>query len=103
MAPGCFSTDEYRRAGWPSAYTACTTVATNLANSAPAHYCAGRQRGNAAARLVQWLRDNSRIHCNNRHDVETLGKNCADNGDVYFVPASAGYIAALLERVRRAE
>ena len=67
-----------------------TTVAYRLGSGATRYALEGSIA--VAGALVQWLRDNLRL-ISHSAEVETLAREVADNGDVYFVPAFSGLYA----------
>jgi glycerol kinase len=67
-----------------------TTVAFRLGEQ-PAHYALEGSVAIAGA-LVQWVRDNFGL-IGASPEIETLARQAADNGGVYFVPAFSGLYA----------
>ena len=67
-----------------------TTVAFRL-GAQPAHYALEGSVAIAGA-LVQWVRDNFGL-IGASPEIETLARQAADNGGVYFVPAFSGLYA----------
>jgi glycerol kinase len=67
-----------------------TTVAYRFGTAAPRFALEGSVA--IAGALVQWLRDNLRLIASSG-EIETLAREVADNGDVYFVPAFSGLYA----------
>ncbi len=67
-----------------------TTVAYQFGKQ-PAHYALEGSVAITGA-LVQWLRDNLNL-ISNSAEIETLARQVADNGGVYFVPAFSGLYA----------
>jgi glycerol kinase len=67
-----------------------TTVAYQLGTAPPCYALEGSIAITGA--LVQWLRDNLGL-IRSSGEIESLAREVADNGDVYFVPAFSGLYA----------
>jgi glycerol kinase len=87
---GCFLLMNTGATIVPSKSGLITTVAYKFADEAPCYALEGSIAVTGA--LVQWLRDNLQI-ISSSAEIETLAKQVADNGDVYFVPAFSGLYA----------
>jgi glycerol kinase len=87
---GCFLLLNTDTRPVPSKCGLLTTVAYRFGEQ-PARYALEGSVAVTGA-LVQWLRDNLKL-IGNSVEVETLARQVADNGGVYFVPAFSGLFA----------
>ncbi|HSL27437.1 MAG TPA: glycerol kinase GlpK [Acidimicrobiia bacterium] len=87
---GCFMLMNTGSEPVPSRHGLLTTVAYRIGAEPPVYALEGSIA--VAGSLIQWLRDNLGIIADSA-EVESLARDVADNGDVYFVPAFSGLFA----------
>jgi glycerol kinase len=87
---GCFLLMNTGAKPVPSNFGLITTVAYKF-GAKPAHYALEGSIAITGA-LVQWIRDNLGL-IKESPEIETLARDVADNGGVYFVPAFSGLYA----------
>ena len=87
---GCFMLLNTGEQKVESTHGLLTTVAYKIGDAKPVFALEGSVAIGGA--IVQWLRDNLGL-IKDAPEVETLARQVADNGDMYFVPAFSGLYA----------